>query len=185
MPKLAVMTDIDDHGRPEPPLTSDEGATLLGFLDYQRATFEWKCAGLGTEALATTIASSTMTLGGMIKHLALVEDYWFSQWLRGHESSSPWVNANWEADPDWDWHSATDNTPEELRALWSKSVETSRAMVSEALAEGDLGQLAHRKWPDGRSPNMRWILTHMIEEYARHNGHADLIRESIDGETGE
>jgi uncharacterized damage-inducible protein DinB len=179
------MVDIDDHGRPEPPLTSDESATLLGFLDYQRATFEWKCAGLNAEALMTTIAASTMTLGGMMKHLALVEDYWFSQWLRGHESGSPWVDANWEADPDWDWHSATENTPEELRLLWSNSVATSRAMVSEALAEGDLGQLAHRKWPDGRSPNMRWILTHMIEEYARHNGHADLIRESIDGQTGE
>jgi uncharacterized damage-inducible protein DinB len=179
------MTDIDDHGRPEPPLTADETATLLGFLDYQRATFHWKCAGLSAEALRATVAPSTMTLGGMMKHLALVEDYWFSQWLRGHESGSPWVSANWDADPDWDWHSATENTPEDLRLLWSQSVEKSRAMVSEALEQGDLGQLAHRKWPDGRSPNMRWIVTHMIEEYARHNGHADLLRESIDGESGE
>jgi len=179
------MTDIDDHGRPEPPLTADETATLLGFLDYQRATFHWKCAGLSADAFGATVASSTMTLGGMMKHLALVEDYWFSQWLRGYDSSSPWVGANWDADPDWDWHSAKENTPDDLRLLWSQSVEKSRAMVAEALDQGDLGQLAHRTWPDGRSPSMRWIVTHMIEEYARHNGHADLLRESIDGESGE
>ncbi len=179
------MPDIDEHGRPEPPLTGDEVDTLLGFLDYQRATFQWKCFGLSGNALAVTIAASTMTLGGMMKHLAMVEDSWFSQWLRGREPASPWLGVNWDADPDWDWHSANDHSPEDLETLWTESVETSRARVEEALAEGDLGQLAHRTWPDGRSPSMRWIVTHMIEEYARHNGHADLIRESIDGVTGE
>jgi uncharacterized damage-inducible protein DinB len=179
------MTIIDDQGRPEPQPAVDETETLLGFLDYQRATFAWKCGGLDAAGLSVSIAASTMTLGGMMKHLALVEDYWFSQWLRGRESPSPWATANWEADPDWDWHSATENTPEQLRALWQASVEHSRNMVTEALAEGDLGQLAHRTWPDGRSPSMRWIIVHMIEEYARHNGHADLIRESVDGLTGE
>jgi len=179
------MPDIDEHGRPEPPLTGDEVDTLLGFLDYQRATFRWKCFGLSRDALAVTIAASSMTLGGMMKHLALVEDSWFSQWLRGREPASAWVGVTWDADPDWDWHSANDNSAEELETLWAESVQASRVRVAEALAEGDLGQLAHRTWPDGRSPSMRWIVTHMIEEYARHNGHADLIREFIDGVTGE
>jgi uncharacterized damage-inducible protein DinB len=179
------MTDIDDHGRPEPPLVADETATLLGFLDYQRATFAWKTAGLNADGLAAQVAASSMTLGGMLKHLALVEDYWFSQWLRGRDKEPQWAAADWDADPDWDWHSAAADTPEQLRALWTGSVARSRTMVTDALADGDLSQVARKTWPDGRAPNMRWILTHMIEEYARHNGHADLIRESIDGETGE
>jgi hypothetical protein len=92
---------------------------------------------------------------------------------------------DWQADPDWDWHSAADDAPEQLLALWGDTVERSRALVGAALADGGLGRLALRSWPDGRAPSLRWILTHLIEEYARHNGHADLIRESIDGLTGE
>jgi hypothetical protein len=92
---------------------------------------------------------------------------------------------DWDADPDWEWHSAADDTPDQLRAIWKENVDRSRECVNEALAAGDPGQPGTRTWEDGRTPTMRWILTHMIEEYARHNGHADLIRESIDGETGE
>ncbi|HEY5265486.1 MAG TPA: DinB family protein [Acidimicrobiales bacterium] len=179
------MTNLDEQGRPEPPLAADESETLLGFLEYQRATFAWKCGGLDASGLNTTVAASSMTLGGMLKHLSLVEDYWFAQWLRGREGEPPWVAANWEADPDWDWHSAFENSPEQLYALWQGSVARSRVLVGEALSEGGLEQLARRTWPDGRSPSLRWILCHMIEEYARHVGHADLIRESIDGLTGE
>ena len=72
------MTDLDDHGRPEPPLTADETGTLLGFLDYQRATLAWKCAGVDAAGLKATVAASSMTLGGLLKHLAYVEDLWFS-----------------------------------------------------------------------------------------------------------
>ena len=92
---------------------------------------------------------------------------------------------DWDADPDWEWHSAAEDSPEELRAIWEDAVARSRAVVTEALASGGLDQLARRTWPDGSAPSLRWILLHMIEEYARHNGHADLIRESVDGETGE
>ena len=74
------MTDLDEHGRPEPPIAADETATLLGFLEYQRATFAWKCAGLDAAELQAKVAASSMTLGGMLKHLAFVEDWWFSQW---------------------------------------------------------------------------------------------------------
>ena len=179
------MTDYDKLGRPEPPLASDETDTALGFLEFQRATFAWKCSGLDAGGLGTTVAASSMTLGGMVKHLALVEDDWFSRWLRGQEYGPPWDTVDWEADHDWDWHSAAEDTPEELRAIWEAAVTRSRAAVAEALAEGGLEQPARRRWPDGRAPSLRWILLHMIEEYARHNGHADLIRESIDGLTGE
>jgi uncharacterized damage-inducible protein DinB len=179
------MIQIDEQGRPEPPVAADEKETLLGYLDYQRATFAWKCGGLDSSGLAATVGVSTMTLGGMLKHMALVEDGWFSRSLHGNERSAPWNEVDWSADPDWDWHSAASDTPEELMALWTASVEYSRALVAETLAGGGLDTLAERKWPDGRSPSLRWIVCHMIEEYARHNGHADLIRESVDGKTGE
>ena len=92
---------------------------------------------------------------------------------------------DWDAAPDWDWHSAAGDTPGQLMALWQDTVTRSRSLVAEALANGGLEQSARRRWPDGRAPSLRWILCHMIEEYARHNGHADLIRESVDGLTGE
>jgi uncharacterized damage-inducible protein DinB len=179
------MTVLDEHGRPEPQLAADETATLLGFLDYQRATLAWKCAGLDATGLNTTVAASSMTLGGMLKHMALVEEGWFSRTLHGRDRLPPWDVVDWAADPDWDWQSAALDSPEQLRALWEESVIRSRACVSEALATGGLDQLAKRTWSDGSAASLRWILCHMIEEYARHNGHADLIRESIDGETGE
>jgi uncharacterized damage-inducible protein DinB len=158
---------------------------LLGFLDYQRATFAWKTSGLDAAGLQATVGASTMTLGGMLKHLALVEEYWFSEWLLGRDAAAPWDAIDWKADPDWDWESAAKDSPEELRALVEEAAARSRAAVTESLGQGDLGQLAKRTGSDGRSPSLRWILCHMIEEYARHNGHADLLRESIDGETGE
>jgi uncharacterized damage-inducible protein DinB len=181
----APMTDLDEQGRPEPPLAGDETATLLGFLEYQRATFAWKCAGLDTAGLAATVGVSSMTLGGMLKHLALVEDDWFCWWLLGRDRQPPWDTVDWDADPDWDWHSAAGDTPEQLLSLWQDAVARSRSAVAEAMADSGLGRLARRTWPDGRAPSLRWILCHMVEEYARHNGHADLIRESVDGLTGE
>jgi uncharacterized damage-inducible protein DinB len=179
------MTQVDDHGRPEPPIAANEIDTLLGFLDYQRATLAWKCRGLDAEGLRAKVAASSMTLGGMLKHLAYVEDYWFSQRLHGNDRRPPFDTVDWKADPDWEWHSAAQDTPEQLFALWQESVARSRSMVAEALADGGLERLARQPWPNGESPSLRWILVHMIEEYGRHNGHADLIRESIDGETGE
>ena len=179
------MTDLDEHGRPEPPLAGDETETLLGFLEFQRATLAWKCSGLDADGLGATTAASSMTLGGMLKHLAYVEDQWFSRWLRGWDPAPPWDTVDWKADRDWDWHLAADDSPEELFTLWEDTVARSRSSVDEALADGGLDQLARRTWPDGRAPSLRWILVHMVEEYSRHNGHADLLRESVDGQTGE
>jgi uncharacterized damage-inducible protein DinB len=179
------MTIVDDHGRTDPPDAADESATLLGFLDYQRATFAWKTSGLDRAELGITIAASTMTLGGMIKHLALVEDAWLSERLMDRAPTPPWDAIDWDSDPDWEWHSSANDSPETLARLWEESVAQSRASVTAFLLESDLGQPARRALRNGRSPSARWILCHMIEEYARHNGHADLIREAIDGVTGE
>jgi uncharacterized damage-inducible protein DinB len=180
--------DDDGPGRARSPGTSAcgrRGRTLLGFLDYQRATLAWKCSGLDPAGLRVTVAASSITLGGLLKHLAYVEDDWFSRWLHGQDRQPPWDTVDWKADPDWDWYSAAEDTPERLFALWRDAVGRSRSLVAEALADGGLDRLARRTWPDGRAPSLRWILVHMVEEYARHNGHADLIRESVDGRTGE
>jgi uncharacterized damage-inducible protein DinB len=131
------------------------------------------------------VAASSITLGGLLKHMALVEDTWFSRRLLGNDRRPPFDTVDWAADPDWEWHSAAQDAPDELRALWQGAVSRSHRLVGAALADGGLDQLAEVQWPDGTSPSLRWIVVHMIEEYARHNGHADLIREGIDGVTGE
>jgi uncharacterized damage-inducible protein DinB len=180
------MTELDEHGRPEPPLAGDETATLLGFLDYQRATLAWKCGGLDATGLRAMVPPSSMTLGGLLKHVANVEDLWCSRRLHGRDPAPPWDMADWKADPDWDWNSAAEDSPEQLFALWQDAVARSRSLVAEALADGGLERPA--AWIDdwyGVAPSLRWIVVHLIEEYARHNGHADLLRESVDGLTGE
>lgn len=177
------MTDIviDEYGRPEPPLAADETATLVAFLEYQRATMAWKCRGVDRAGLRARVGVSSISLGGLLKHLARIEDYWLSRRLHGRDPQPMWATMEWAAE----WTSAGNDSPEELVALWEGAVERSRAHVAEALAGGGLEWLAREAWPDGSSPSLRWILVHMIEEYARHNGHADLIRESVDGSTGE
>jgi uncharacterized damage-inducible protein DinB len=185
------MTTYDAQGRPEPPIAANETETLLGFLDFQRATFEWHCRGLDGEALQRTTAASTMTLGGMIKHLTLVENYWLTEWWLNEPAGPPWDDVHWDADRDWEWHSAADDSPQELMADWKTRVERSRRTVDDAISAAGqdsdaLGALTKKPADDkGFQPSLRWILVHLIEEYARHNGHADLIRESIDGQTGE
>jgi uncharacterized damage-inducible protein DinB len=180
------MTVFDEQGRPEPPMGGDELATLKGFLEFQRATLAWKTKGLTAEQFNATAAKSPMTLGGMLKHLAYVEQQWFHVVLHDREPLEPWASVDWKADNDWDWNSAANDTPEQLRAQWLRAVDGARKDLVEALRRGDLSQPAKRApWRDGRTPNLRWILTHMIEEYSRHNGHADLIREAIDGQVGE
>jgi uncharacterized damage-inducible protein DinB len=129
------MTDVDEHGRPEPPGAGD---------DYQRATLAWKCAGLDSAGLNATVAASSMTLGGLLKHMAYVESDWFSRVLYRRDPQPPWDTVDWKADPDWEWHSAVDDTPEQLLTLWQDTVTNSRALVAEALTNGGLEQLALR-----------------------------------------
>jgi uncharacterized damage-inducible protein DinB len=180
-----ALSDRDEHGRIEPDPAADEATTLLGFLDYHRATFAWKTRGLDAAGLTATVGASAMTLAGLTKHLALVEDDWLSRILLGREWSEPWASVDWSEDPDWEWRTALTDDPVALRELWTGSVERSRVHTATALAAGGLDEPAARAWADGRAPSLRWILVHLIEEYARHNGHADLLREAVDGETGE
>lgn len=144
----------------------------------------WKCGGLDAAGLRATTAASSITLGGLLKHLALVEDDYFSRRLFGRDPGPPWNTVDWDADPDWDWRSAAEDTPEQLMMLWQDAVARSRSTVAEALADGGLDRLG-QPWPDGKAPSLRRILIDLIEEYARHVGHADLIRESVDGLVGE
>ncbi|WP_372671721.1 DinB family protein [Amycolatopsis kentuckyensis] len=159
----------------------DEIATLLSTLDRIRRTFAWKCGGLDADQLRATTAASTMTLGGLLKHLAFVEADWFAVKLRGEPLGPPWDTA----EPGSEWRTAAKDSPAELYALWDAAVARSRAMVAAARAEGDGGLPGRFTWPDGRTPNLRRIIADMIEEYARHTGHADLLREAVDGLVGE
>jgi uncharacterized damage-inducible protein DinB len=162
-------------------VNGDEISTLLSTLERIRRTFAWKCGGLDADGLRATTAASTMTLGGLLKHLAFVEADWFAVKLRGEPIGPPWDTA----EPGSEWSTAAGDRPEELYALWDAAVARSRAMVAAALAEGDAGQAGRFTWPDGRTPNLRRIIADMIEEYARHTGHADLLREAVDGLVGE
>ncbi|WP_141014273.1 DinB family protein [Nocardioides sambongensis] len=166
--------------RTEPPRAADETTMLRAFLDYHRATLLRQAEGLDAEQLGRSLPPSTMTLGGMLKHLAFVEDWWFNVTLLGDEPAPPWDTVDWEADGDWDWHSAAHDTPDGLRTLLAGAIARSEEILGD---RPDLERVAVRHRP-GRSPvTLRWILVHMIEEYARHCGHADLIRESVDGAT--
>ncbi len=168
-----------------PPAAGTEVDTLIGSLERQRRTFAWKCGGLDSAGLRATTAATTMTLGGLLKHLALVEADYFTLRLQGDDPGPPWNAVNWEADPNWEWRTAAEDTPEQLYALWEESVSRARANLARALADGGPGRKAHLVWPDGQSPSIRRLLVDMIEEYARHTGHADLLREAVDGLVGE
>ena len=172
--------------RTDPPLAADEASMLVAYLDYHRDTLRMKVDGLTADQLRRSHPPSTLTLGGLLKHVALNEASWFGRVLHGRPMAEPWVSADWDADPDWEFNSARDDSTEELRRVMDDAVAQASRDIDEALRLGGLDQLSVT--PSLRESGqftLRWILLHMIEEYARHNGHADLIRESIDGATGE
>jgi uncharacterized damage-inducible protein DinB len=171
--------------RTEAPLRADEVTALRGFLDYHRDTFRWKCSGLTRAQLAQTHPPSTMTLGGMMKHLALNEVGWFGHTLSGAPYPPPFDGVDWDADPDWEWRTAAEDRPEHLRTLYDDCVRRADAAIDAALARGGLEPESVATSSQDGAFTQRRLLLHMIEEYARHNGQADLIRESIDGATGE
>lgn len=179
-----MTTETDEHGRPEPPIAGDEWETLTGFLEFLRATFAWKTSGLNPAQLTQTLGPSSLTLAGLIKHLTLVEDQWFREVLWAEDGIEPWASVDCKTSPDWDFDTAIHDDPATLVGNWEKSVSAARDSAERAYAEGGLDALS-KATRHGETHNLRWIMTHMIEEYARHNGHVDLIRESIDGHTGE
>jgi hypothetical protein len=176
---------FDASTRTEAPIRSDEVTAIRGFLDYHRDTFRMKCAGLTQEQLAQPHPPSVMTLGGMMKHLALNEVGWFGKTLEGMPYPPLFDSVDWESDPDWEWRTGAEDDPLELRATYDECVRRADEGIDTALARGGLDAESVGKDSSGEPFNLRWIMLHMIEEYARHNGHADLLRESVDGETGE
>ncbi|MCU1596054.1 MAG: mini-circle protein [Frankiales bacterium] len=126
-----------------------------------------------------------MTLGGLLKHMALVEDAHFARLLLAEPPGEPWNEVDFDADPDWEWRTAKDDSPEQLTRLWQEKVELSRRRVADAVAVAGMETEGRYVTRSGQHPLLRRIVVDMISEYARHLGHADLIRESIDGLVGE
>ncbi len=184
---MSEPSTFDPETRVDPPLHGDEVAVLRGFLTYHRDTLRWKCSGLTQEQLALPLPPTDMTLGGIMKHIALVESYWFEVTYAGGVYLPPYDPVPWaDDDYDYEFRTARDDTPAELRALFDEAVRRADAVIDDALSRGGLEQESARVGRrTGSTFSLRWILVHMIEEYCRHNGHADLIRQSIDGQTGE
>ena len=166
--------------RPEPPTTGDERSTLVGFLDFQRATLEWKCDGLSAEQLARrAVPTSTLSLLGLVRHLAEVERSWFRRRFADEDAPPLYFT---DAEPDLDFDGAVADEAVVARAFadWRAQIARAQEIIAAAPLERTF---VHDR--TGETISLRWILAHMIEEYARHNGHADLLREAIDGATGE
>jgi Protein of unknown function (DUF664) len=169
----------------EPPVAGTDESQLIGALERLRTTFRWKADGLDAAGLGQRAAKSSLTLGGLLKHLALVEDHMFTVKYDGARLGPPWPEIDWDTDPEWEFRTAAKDPPETLYALWDNAVERSRRRVAAALAaDGGLDQrvAADR---DGEHANLRRLMFDLVEEYGRHTGHADLLREAVDGLTGE
>jgi hypothetical protein len=173
-----------DTSLADPSSTPDEVEMLRFALDRSRAQFAWKCGGLDATGLHRRHPPTTMTLGRLLKHLAFVDD-WTTVRLTGAPMPAPWDTVDWDADPEWPWHSADHDPPEELYRLWAAAVERSRAAVTEVLADGGLDRPVWFSLDPGRLPSARLVLVDLHDEYARHVGHADLLREAVDGLVGE
>ena len=158
----------------EPPLAGSELEHLVGALDRLRTTFRWKADELDAAGLATRVGASSLTLGGLLKHLAITEDFIFTRKLTGEPVGQPWESL-WDGTDDWEFTSAAGDTPEQLYGFWEAAVERSRARLDAALARGGLDQLVHVASPEGEHASLRRLLCDLIEEYGRHTGHAERV----------
>jgi hypothetical protein len=169
----------------EPPVAGTEAEHLIGALDRLRTTFRWKADDLDAAGLQARFGASALTLGGLLKHLAVCEDYMFTAKLTGDPIGSPWDSNGWDSSNDWEFESAATDSPEQLYAYWDGAVERSRARLGAVLAGGGLDQPVHMSGSDGQHASLRRLLCDLIEEYGRHTGHADMLREAVDGRAGE
>lgn len=183
---MADMTadNVLDTTITDPSANPSEVEMLTFALNRSRAQFAWKVGGLDSAALNRAHPPSTMTIGGIIKHLAFVDD-WTSFRLVAHDMPAPWRTVDWEKDPEYPWHSAADDSPEELYQLWQDAAARGRAALEEVVAAGGLDQPSKFSFDPDWLPNARRLLADLNDEYARHVGHVDLFREAIDGLTGE
>jgi len=174
------MVVVSTEPRSDPPYQGDELAVLTGFLRFQRDTLELKCAGLDAVDLARrSVDPSTLSLLGLVRHMAEVERSWFRRVMAGQDAPPHFYS---DTDPDGDFDGAVPD-PElvaEAWATWRDEVSFAERFVAEA---PDLDVTGTDPWRGAMS--LRWVLVHMVEEYARHNGHADLLRERIDGTVGQ
>ena len=166
---------------PYPSYSAGEREMLTSYLDYYRAVLIDKASGLDSGQLNTRLGPSTLTLGSLIHHMAGVEHWWFHEAFAGSDPLEPWATAPWEDDRDWDFSAAAELSPEVIIGRYESAIEDSRRIEAAAASLDDRSVRTRNDEPW----SLRWILVHMIEETARHAGHADLIRESIDGETGD
>lgn len=165
-----------DH-RPDPPLAAPPVEMLGAFLDFLRSTLLWKIEGLSDEEVRRPLTASGVSLLAIVKHSAYVERSWFQIRFAGLDVPTIWS----EADPDADWRLEPEDTTEGIIALYNGECEKSREIVRNASWD----DVAKGKSRNRRGWTLGWIMTHMVEEVGRHCGHADILRESIDGATGE
>jgi uncharacterized damage-inducible protein DinB len=166
--------DVDRVG---PPLQGGEREMLRAFLDYHRATLEMKCDGLADEDLRRQSSPpSTLSLLGLVRHMAEVERTWFRRVIGAEDVPLVWSDTgDFQAAYD-----ASSATRSEAFAAWRTEVERSRRIEAAAATLDVTGH--HASW--GEDVSLRLVMLHLIHEYARHNGHADLLREAIDGTVG-
>ncbi|MEU5882247.1 DinB family protein [Spirillospora sp. NPDC047279] len=166
---------MDEPTRTPPPLTGDERSTLTAFLQWHRDTFAQKCAGLTTDQLRErAVPPSALSLLGLVRHLAEVERSWFRRVLNGEDCGFRWKKHRKDQTP---FEVATAD-PGEAFAAWHEECAGARRLEEATPSLDTTTEF------EGVTYSLRWILVHMIEEYARHNGHADLLRERLDGTTG-
>jgi hypothetical protein len=164
-------------------LDGDEVQMLTFMLDRVRAQFAWKCGGLDEAGLRATLPPSTLTLGGLLKHCAACEERMLAVDLGVDGPAPDWIQL--DGGEDWEFSSAAQDSAEDLYAIWTATVERSRTAWAAVLADGGLDRPSRKALPDGTHPNLRRVYVDLIEHYLRHTGHADLIRESVDGLVGE
>ncbi len=157
---------------------------LLGSIERMRATFRWKADGLDADGLRTRVGSSGLTLGRLLKHLAIVEDHVSTARLDGSSIGSPWTETH-DGTPDFEFRTADDDRPEDLYGWYDGAVARARERVAAAISRGGLDQPVALSDDEGHHPTLRRLLHDLLEEYGRHTGHADLLREAVDGRVGE
>ena len=170
--------------RVDPVLAGSELDTILGFLQYQRVTLLRKVEGLTPQQWRARSTVSELTLAGLVKHLTFVEESWIVEDFLAETLPEPWTSVDWAADPDWELHSALRDDPARLVQRYQQAWHT----VAQVVATASADDLSARELTMNGVPvrvSLRWILLHLVEETARHVGHADIIREAIDGSTGE
>lgn len=168
--------------RIDPDTDGSELGMLAQYLDHQRETMLRKTEGLTSEQMAQKHPPSELTLGGLLYHLSLVEENWMEARFAGLPDREPWASVDWDSDPNWEFLNAAHLEPEQLQSRYREACDRSRNIVSNATG---LDELSVRALRDERHFSLRWVLLHLIEETARHAGHADFLREAVDGTVGE